>query len=261
MFLQQRLERGNSVISERFDDRMKALFGALSTLLLMVLVPAISLLERVVFGQAQISTLDLAIFLGAGLIVTQWLVLLGTSDRIGALVRLFVLATHSDAGPGNDQGPGSAQPRLAIRALSNLWIPVTLQFSLANWLIYATGGLSNSPYAMVPTAMMLIGQSVYVTPNIDLPDARARSLLRYALHLVGAYWYPLAMYFVMLVAVVSLQAAHPLVTRHAPDGEVAATTFITVAAGLFVVHVTRRVDQASARRRAGGLARARTPSS
>jgi hypothetical protein len=223
-----------------FDDHLKALFGALSTWVLMLIVIVISTAESVFLGHTQISLVDLAIFVFAGFAIAQWLLLRGTTDRFGALLLLFaavVRVPDRQGDLGSFRGP--THGRIG-RALGNLWIPVTFQFALAHWLIYASGGVMNSPYTAVPAVMMLIGQSVYPAPLVELPKANARELFKFCGRFARYYAYPFCMLVSMQAIVVLLQERYPLVTRPAPPFEIVLTTLVAVFSGYLVAHVTRR---------------------
>lgn len=234
-------------------DRLKALFGAVMTLVLTVLVMVLSLMEYVLWGYTQISLINLAIFLVAGLIIMLWLVVRGTTDRFGDLLRS---ATAPPSHPGETRSAQSREllhPGRVRRFFSNLWIPVTFQFAHAGWLVYVSGGLGYSQYYMVPAVMMLIGQSLYPTPSVDLLGTKPRNMLIYAGRVVRAYWYPVTMVVVLFATVVLLQERHPLVTRAAPEYEHYFTMLVELISGIFVVHFTRRADQTMFRRAPGAV--------
>jgi hypothetical protein len=232
----------------KFDDRMQALFGAISTFALLTVVTTMSLLEYLSRGHKQITLFHLAIFGLGACGIMLWLVLRGTSDRFAVLMMLAT-SRRIDSALNSERYAGCARlgPGRVRRALRNLWVPVTLQFALAGWLVYASGGISNSPYNMVPIVMLLIGQSVYVTPEVDLLDTRPRHILIYVRDFARAYCYPLAMFVLLTTAVVLLQEHHPLVTRPAPLYEHYATMLVDAFLSMLVVHATRRADQRSRR--------------
>lgn len=138
-------------------------------------------------------------------------------------------------------------PRRFRRVMANLWIPVTLQFWLVGWLIYASGGLKNSPYSMVLPAMLIIGQSVYPTSPIRLgADPRPRDFLVFVWRMACYYGYPQLMFGSLLVALVLLQEYHPLVTKPAPAAETIFVTQVSIFVVMCVVFVTKRLDRAAA---------------
>jgi hypothetical protein len=240
--------------SPAFNDRLKALFGALLTWVLMLIVIVISTAESLFLGRTQIPLVDLVIFVAAGLVVVQWFLFRGTTDRFGALLLLFATVVRTPDRRG-ETNVGSLirrpPPGPVGQALGNLWIPVTFQFALAHWLILASGGVANSPYTAVPPVMMLIGQSVYPSPLVELPKANVKELVKFSARFARYYAYPFCMLVSMQATVVLLQDRYPLVTRPAPSFEIVLTTLVTVFSGYLVAHVTRRADRA----------RARTPSS
>jgi hypothetical protein len=215
----------------------------------MLVVILISTAESLFLGRTQILLVDLVIFVAAGVVVVQWFLFRSATDRFGALLLLFAVVVRAPDRRG-DAGVDSFRrlsPGPMGQALGNLWIPVTFQFALAHWLIYASGGVANSPYTAVPPVMMLIGQSVYPSPLVELPKTNARELVKFSVRFARYYAYPFCMLVSMQAAVVLLQDRHPLVTRPAPSFEIVLTTLVTVFSGYLVAHVTRRADRAGAR--------------
>jgi hypothetical protein len=214
----------------------------------MLIVIVISTAESLFLGHTQIPLADLVIFVAAGLVIVQWFLFRGSTDRFGALLLLFATVVRApdrkgDASVGTLRGPSQGP---VVQALGNLWIPVTFQFALAHWLIYASGGVANSPYTAVPPVMMLIGQSVYPSPLVELPKANVRELVKFSARFARYYAYPFCMLVSMQATVVLLQERHPLVTRPALSFEIVLTTLVTVFSGYLVAHVTRRADRAGA---------------
>jgi len=234
-------------------DRLKALLGAVMTFVLTLVVIAFSIAESLLQGHTQISSINLVIFLIWGLITMLWLIFRGAADRFGDLFQRATVQPQS----GGDGAKLSEAPRLppgrVRRFFRNLWIPVTFQFAHAGWLVYASGGLAYSQYYMVPAVMMLIGQSVYTTPPVDLLDTKPRNVLIYLGRVVRAYWYPVIMIILLFAVVVLLQEHHPLVAKPAPQYEHYFTMLIELILGIFVVHFTRRADQAMFRRATGAI--------
>lgn len=236
-----------------FVDRLKALLGAVMTFVLTSIVLAFSIVEIVSQGHMRISLGNLAIFLIMGLITMLWLVIRGTSDRFGDLFRSATAPSRSAEDRSVPSGALRPPPGRVRRFFSNLWIPVTFQFAHAGWLVYISGGLAYSQYYMVPAVMMLIGQSAYRTPPVDLLDTKPRNVLIYLGRVVRAYWYPVIMVLSLYAVVVVLQEHHPLVTRSAPQYDHYLTMFVELISGVFVVHFTRRTDQTMLRRAPGAL--------
>lgn len=232
----------------RFNDQVKATFGAAWTVFLLVVVDLLRPVESPVFGHAQLLWLGLVVFNAGALLLVAWFCLLGAANEFDALFALLTRVMR--AGMGGHEGSvlntGRAAPGRLRRAVTNLWIPVTLQFILAGWLIYASGGFTKSPYNSVPIVMMLIGQSVYAIPsigfnaNIKLLDV----LVVLPSRLARAYCYPLSMLVLLLVVLLLLQQHHPLQSRSAPPAEMAFTALLNLFFGMCVVFVTRRADQA-----------------
>jgi hypothetical protein len=236
---------GSHSAPPRFDDRMKAMLGSVATFILLLLVVTISTAENLLFGRSQLSVLDLAIFGFGALAIVDWLGVWGSSDRVRTLLALLGRATRTGTVVVvRDLDSRETRPGTLRRVLGGLWVPVTLQFVLVGWLIYASGGIANSPYSSVPVVMMLIGQSVYETPSIELgDDIKVRDLLMFVCRVARAYCYPLLMFVVLFGVLVLLQEHHPLVTRSAPSVEIVFTTLVNLFFGMCVVLVTRRVDR------------------
>jgi hypothetical protein len=232
-------------VVSRFDDRMKATLGSVATFIWLLLVVAVSTAENLVFGRSQLSVLNLAIFGFFALVIVEWLGEWGSSYRVRILFAL--LGRVAPAGTAvvlPDLDSRQARPGVLRRAFGGLWAPVILQYMLAGWLIYASGGIANSPYSSVPVVMMLIGQSVYETSSIELgDDINVRSLLMFGCRAARAYRYPLLMIVALFAVIVLLQEHHPLVTRAAPPVEIVFTTLVSLFFGMCVLLVTRRADR------------------
>jgi hypothetical protein len=234
-----------------FDDQLKAMFGAITTFVLLMIVLIQSTGENLAYHRGQISMVNLAVFTLGSLFVVIWFIVRGASEKFGELFALLGRVTQAGTVKGELDSVGGVGDftRRRRRAIGNLWIPVTLQFALAGWLIYCTGGIMNTPYNPVPIVMMLIGQSVYVTPSIDLPtDTRVRSMFMVIWRITRAYLYPQLMFASLLVAVVLLQERYPLVTHPAPPLEVVLTILVSLFVSMCVVFLTRSVDQATRQR-------------
>lgn len=64
-----------------FNDSIKAMFGAVSTFALLVIVCVISALERPLFGQVQLTPMGLDYFIKGGAVIIAWLFLRGFLRR------------------------------------------------------------------------------------------------------------------------------------------------------------------------------------
>jgi hypothetical protein len=232
----------------RFDDRLKAAMAAAANVFFLLAVSTIWAVESSAFDTHQLPGVSPLLFAIGELLLIVYFGALAASDRFGALVEMLVRAARSGIsadpaeGAREDLGAGALR-----RLLTNLWTPVTLNFLLAGGLIYASGGVVNSPYSQVPIAMMLIGQSVYGVPPVELSHhARAPRVVVFAASVARLYVYPLFIVLSLEVSLVVLQATHPLVTAPAPAAEVLVTMLISLFAGMCVTFVTRRADQAGA---------------
>lgn len=231
-----------------FDDRLKAAMAAAANVMFTSVVVLMWGLEGPLFGGHQLYGSSPLLFVIFALVMVLYYGALASADRFGRLVDMLVqaaargiLAEHAETNPQRPSATGRAR---AIAA--NLWVPVTLNFLLAGWLIYASGGILNSPYASVPIAMMLIGQSVYGVPPIDLRGrSRLPRLVVFVLAILRLYLYPLALIVTIEVALVALQRLHPLVRSPAPSAEFVISTLLILLASMCVTFVTRRADQAS----------------
>jgi hypothetical protein len=222
--------------------------AAAANLFFLVAVCSIWAVESSAFDTHQLPGVSPLLFVIGELLLILYFGALAASDRFGALVEMLVRAARSgiaeeEVGYDGDELTGGTLRRL----LTNLWTPVTLNFLLAGGLIYASGGVVNSPYSQVPIAMMLIGQSVYGVPPVELSHhPRTPRVVVFAASVARLYLYPLLIMVSLEVSLVVLQAAYPLVTTPAPTAELLLTTLISLFAGMCVTFVTRRADRASA---------------
>jgi hypothetical protein len=234
----------------RFDVLLKLILGASLTFILMVVVDAFSVGEVVMIGESHLSTVNLYIFNLGAMTIVVWFGSLANLDKVGELVSLLVgNAAANTAGCSAselcDGDPAGGLEGWLGNAVKNVWVPVTLLFLLVGWLIYASGGIANSPYSQVPIVMMVVGQSVYDTPSVELrADAKLMNLPIFVKGVVRHYLYPIAMFALLLIGLVLLQAYHPLVTKPAPELENIFTTLLGLVVSMCVVAVTRRADQA-----------------
>jgi hypothetical protein len=231
----------------RFDDRLKAAMAAAANAFFLVAVTTIWAVESSAFDTHQLPGVSPFLFAIGELLVIVYFGALAASDRFGALVEMLVRAARSgiskDPLDGARRNAGGGR---VGRLLTNLWTPVTLNFVLAGGLIYASGGVVNSPYSQVPIAMMLIGQSVYGVPPVELSHhPRTPRIVVFAGAVARLYLYPLLIMVSLEVSLVVLQATHPLVTTPPPTAELLVTTLISLFAGMCVTFVTRRADRAA----------------
>jgi hypothetical protein len=118
------------------------------------------------------------------------------------------------------------------------------EFWLVGWLIYATVGITTSPYSGVPLSMIIIGQSVYAIPPIQLrPSRRTPRLLVFTWGVARIYWSSLLVVVSLLGALVLLQRYLPAYRAPAPSGEILVVTLVSLVASMCVTFVTRRGDQ------------------
>jgi len=230
----------------RFDDRLKAAMAAAANLFFLVAVSTIWAVESSAFDTHQLPGVSPLLFTIGELLIIVYFGALAASDRFGALVEMLVRAARS----GISEDPSESSPEdlgagALRRLLTNLWTPVTLNFLLAGGLIYASGGIVNSPYSQVPIAMMLIGQSVYGVPPVELSHhPRTPRVVVFAASVARLYLYPLLIMVSLELSLVVLQTTHPLVTTPAPAAELLLTTLLSLFAGMCVTFVTRRADRA-----------------
>jgi hypothetical protein len=238
------------IASNAERDQLQATIGAWLTVVLVVIVNTLWVMAKLLVGHGQLSGVNLTIFTIGGLIIIGWLGLWAASDKVDTLFLLLAKVTRAGTAEGDadvldtrDFIPGRFRCIIA-----NLWIPVTLQFLLVGWLIYASGGITNSPYGPVLVVMMAIGQSVYHAPGIELgAEAKMRDVLIFIGRVARLYVYPQLMFMSLLIALVLLQEHHPLVTRPIPPGEMIFTLQLCIFVSMCVVFITRRTDRAMAR--------------
>jgi hypothetical protein len=232
----------------RFDDRLKAAMAAAANVMFTSVVVLMWGLEGPLFGGHQLYGSSPLLFVIFALTMVLYYGALATSDRFGRLADMLVQAAARGivAEPEGAEPQRSSRPGRARAIFANLWVPVTLNFLLAGWLIYASGGILNSPYASVPVAMMLIGQSVYGVPPIDLRGhSRLPRLVVFVLAILRLYLYPFMLIIVIELMLVALQRLHPLVRSPAPAAEFVISTLLILLASMCVTFVTRRADKAS----------------
>ncbi|MFZ1153891.1 MAG: hypothetical protein WAN93_03190 [Solirubrobacteraceae bacterium] len=230
-------------------DRLQATIGAWLTVVLVVTVDFLWVMARLLTGKGQLSAINLLVFTLGGLVIVGWLGLRAASDKVDTLMLLLARVTRIGAAEGDiDALDARVEIPGRFRSLvANLWIPVTLQFILVGWLIYASGGLTNSPYGPVLVVMMAIGQSVYHAPAIELgAEVKMRDVLIFIGRVTRLYVYPQLMFVCLLIALVLLQEHHPLVTRPTPPGEMIFTLQLCIFVSMCVVFITRRADRAMA---------------
>lgn len=227
---------------------MKSLFGAVSTFVLLVIVCLISMFEATVFGQTQLASIGLQYFVAGGVFIIGWFILLSDSDRISALFALLAKTIRPTPPDVPDVPEGeSPSPGRFRRIITNHWIPVTFQFLLIGWLMYASGGLV-SPYTPVIVGMMMIGQSIYPTPSIGPVGKLTVRKLLLSFWRVGCYYgYPQLLFGSVLVTVALLQKYHPLVRTLPPFSEVIFTSQLSLFISMCVVFVTRSADAGGTR--------------
>lgn len=226
-----------------FDEYQKAYFGAAALFFLWLVVAAISAMEKPVFGQDQLSSTGFIVFtIGAYALVAYFLVL-ANPNGVNSLPKSLARATRRGLTPEEIDVVESRPGRLEL-ILTNPWVPVTLEFLLVGWLIYASGGIVNSPYGPVPIGMIIIGQNVYdVRPIVFDSEAKIRGILVFAARVAHQYWYPLFLSVALLLGLELLQELHPLVQRPAPPGELAFTTLSSLFVCMCATFVTRCTDR------------------
>jgi len=228
-----------------FHDSAKAMFGAVSTFVLLITVCLIFVFEKPLFGQNQLTPTGLDYFIKGGAGIIAWLFLRASSEEIHSLFVMLARAMRIGGEDDTDYLDNrDIVPRRLRRIVTNLWIPVTLQFSLVWWLIYASGGLANSPYTSVLLAMMLIGQSVYPAAPIGLgSDPRLRDFFVFIGRMARYYAYPQLMFGSLLIGLALLQQYHPMVTRPAPAAQTIFVTQVSIFVSMCVLFITRRLDR------------------
>jgi len=232
----------------RFTDELKAMFAAVSNIVFLVAVVALWLMEKPVFGHRQLHSSSLLTYIiGTLLLIPYYLFL--SNNGLRSLGELLVSTAR--------EGVPDAQDNLIIapvntsrlgRVTKNLWTPVTFNFLLVGWLIYASGGISNSPYSQVPLAMILIGQSTYDVPDIRFPaHIKAMPVIYFARRIAQLYWSSLLVVGSLLTGLLLIQKYHPLVTRQASTTEFFIIMLISLFASMCITFLTRRADRAAPR--------------
>jgi hypothetical protein len=230
---------------EGFNHGMKSMFGAVSTFVLLVIVCVISIFELPVFGQTQLAFVGLEYFLVGGIFIIGWFILLSDADRICGLFALLAKTIRpASAGVQLDLFKiENVSPGRFRRIITNHWIPVTFQFWLVGWLMYASGGLA-SPYMSVILGMMIIGQSIYPPPSIGSGGRLTpRQIFLSFWRVVCYYGYPQLLFGSLLIAVALLQQYYPLVTTLPPFAETIFIGQVTLSISFYVVFVTRSSDR------------------
>jgi hypothetical protein len=225
-----------------------ATLGAWSNVALLVVVDVFIAVVQWLAGDSRISGLDLLIFNMGGLLIAAWLSLLASSDKLDLmLLRLAKVTRESaEAELWDSSDAAGRDSRQLLHILTNLWLPVTFQFLLAGWLVYATGNLGGSPFVSLPLTMMIIGQNVYHLPAIELSDRRPRALLVFVWRILGFYAYPQLLSGFIMVALVLLRIYEPTHTPPAPLAETLIATQLNLSIGMCVAYIARRFDHASA---------------
>jgi hypothetical protein len=232
-----------------FDEYQKAYFGAAALFFLWLIVAAISATEKPLFGQDQLSGTGFVVFTIGAYALIAYFLLLANPNGVNALPRALAKATRrgvsfEEATTAPDTF--EAHPGRLELILTNPWVPVTLEFMLVGWLIYASGGIVNSPYGPVPIGMIIIGQNVYdVRPIVFDGAAGMRGIFIFAARVAHQYWYPLLLSVTLLLGLELLQEWRPLVQRTAPPGELAFTTLFSLFVCMCATFVTRCSDRSA----------------
>jgi hypothetical protein len=236
------------VASNTERGRLLATLGAWSTVALLVVVDVFIAASEWLAGDSRVSGLDLLVFNMGGLLIAAWLSLLSSSDKWDVMLSRLAKVTAEGAGGERRHLPesGRYRPGLLFRVLTNLWLPVTFQFLLAGWLVYASGGLGGSPFVSLPITMVIIGQSVYHLPLIELSGPGPRALVAFVWRVMLFYAYPQLLFAFIMVALVLLQIYEPTHTGAAPLAETMIATQLNLSIGMCVAFLARRFDQAGA---------------
>jgi hypothetical protein len=238
------------VASNTVNGRLQATLAAWLTIALLVLVDGFWITAYLFTGEGQLATSSLLLFNTAGLLIVGWFSLLASAEQTDALLALLAKPTQTHA-PGREPAQAAAEhpdPRGFSRVLTNLWIPVTFQFALAGGLLWASGG-PYSPFVVVPSAMIFIGQCVYRVPSIELCEQpNVRDLLVFAWRVICFYAYPQLIYASLLVVVALLQIYDPLRIHSGPIAQTMLATQLTLSIGMCAAFIARRNDRAGASR-------------
>lgn len=236
------------VASNTERGRLLATLGAWSTVALLIVVDVFIAAAEWLAGDDRVSGLDLLIFNMGGLLIAAWLSLLASSDKLDVMLSRLAKVTRESVArePGDLPETAGRGPGFLFRMLTNLWLPVTFQFLLAGWLVYASGGLGGSPFVSLPITMTIIGQSVYHIPSIELSDRGPRAVLVFVWRVLRFYAYPQLLFAFIMVALLLLQIYEPAHTRSAPLAETMVATQLNLSIGMCVAFLARRFDQAGA---------------
>lgn len=229
-----------------FDQYQKAYFGAAALFFLWLVVAAISAMEKPVFGQEQLSSTGFIVFTIGSYALIAYFLVLANPNGVNSLPKSLARATRRGMASEEIEGAEVTEDRPGRlgRVLTNPWVPVTLEFLLVGWLIYASGGIVNSPYGPVPIGMIIIGQNVYdVRPIVFDSEAGISGILLFAARVARQYWYPLALSVSLLLGLELLQELHPLVQKPAPPSELAFTTLSSLFVCMCATFVTRCTDR------------------
>jgi hypothetical protein len=230
--------------SPRFDDRLKTILAAAANLAFLLTLVGMWILEKPLFHRHQLSGSSLLIYTIGALSLIVYYGLRVVSDNIRTLFELLWQAVRAGVRDSTyarrskkTTTPGHGFP-------AGLRIPVTFNFWLVGWLIYASGGLTNSPYSGVPIVMVLLGQSMYDVPPITLQSRRGiPPLASFGWSVAKIYGSSLSVVISLLATLVALQHWCPRVTSAAPTGETVAMMIVSLFASVCVTFVTRKADQ------------------
>jgi len=225
---------------------MKLTVAIASNLAFLPAVVLLWALELPMFASHQLRGIDLIAFVIGELLLVVYYGLLLEPEASTTFLDLLTQAARSGVPATDGAGPPeSARQRVRLhRLITNLWTPVTLNFWLVGWLIYATGGITKSPYSGVPLSMIIIGQSVYAVPPMELrPSGRVPRLLVFLWSVGRLYSSSLLVVVSLLVTLVLLGSYLPVERRSAPTGEILLVMLVSLFASMCVTFVTRRNDQ------------------
>jgi hypothetical protein len=230
------------------NDQFKRIVAAVSNLVFLFAVVGLWLLEPLLFQRHQLSGDALLVFIVGSLSLVVYYSLHDrlhvAREAVTASMGLLPEAARTGVADAPSDGERRDARDWRTRVTSTLWTPVIFNFWLVGWLIYASGGITNSPHSGVPVAMVLVGQSVYDVPQPTFTaGSRLPRLPRFCLAVARLYWLSLLVVVTLLGCLVVAQVAHPLTTRTAPTAEVMAVMLISLFASMCVTLVTRRADQ------------------